>query len=285
MNIERFIEKRKSKGLSQTELSAGICTQATLSRLENNGQVPTLKILIRLCNRLELPLGELFPKVGVQNPEIIEKMDQAEFLLITSEYEILSQQLETISDEQISSSELLLRYYYLKGFLMIYQKAPLKDTLFILDKLLLEENKLSCQIYRLLSYTGIGMVYAREQEMEKAEYYFNKVFAEIYQYQIKTDIDTWRVLNILFHCGVFYAEISDFETSDALLNYVFSICSDNHITYYLARATFQLAKNGIAQEKTRDEIFEVLQDTRAYAKLNKNQKLLYEIAKIEEELN
>lgn len=67
MNIELFIATRKEKGYSQKELAQGICTQATLSRLENNGQIPTLKILIQLCNRLELPLGELFPKVGTQN--------------------------------------------------------------------------------------------------------------------------------------------------------------------------------------------------------------------------
>ncbi|MGB9342420.1 helix-turn-helix domain-containing protein, partial [Trichococcus sp.] len=51
MNIERFIEARKALNLSQMELAEGICTQATLSRFENNGQVPNLKILIKLCNR------------------------------------------------------------------------------------------------------------------------------------------------------------------------------------------------------------------------------------------
>ena len=87
MNIERFIEARKALVLSQMELAEGICTQATLSRFENNGQVPNLKILIKLCNRLNLPLGELFPKVGVKYTEATEKMNKAEFFLITSEYD------------------------------------------------------------------------------------------------------------------------------------------------------------------------------------------------------
>ncbi|MBM9834812.1 helix-turn-helix transcriptional regulator, partial [Enterococcus faecalis] len=50
MNVERFIEARKQAGFSQQELSEGICTQATLSKFENNGQAPSLKILIKLCN-------------------------------------------------------------------------------------------------------------------------------------------------------------------------------------------------------------------------------------------
>ncbi len=82
MNIERFIEARKALVLSQMELAEGICTQATLSRFENNGQVPNLKILIKLCNRLNLPLGELFPKVGVKYTEATEKMNKAEILVI-----------------------------------------------------------------------------------------------------------------------------------------------------------------------------------------------------------
>ena len=52
MNIERFIAARKKLGLSQSELAEGICTQATLSRFENNGQVPTLKILLKLCEQI-----------------------------------------------------------------------------------------------------------------------------------------------------------------------------------------------------------------------------------------
>ena len=108
MNIQRFIEKRKARGLSQSELAKGICTQVTVSRFEKNGQVPTLKILIQLCNRLELPLGELFPRVGIKQPEILEKMEEAEFFLITSEHDQLQTILKNIPFDEIKDSQLLL---------------------------------------------------------------------------------------------------------------------------------------------------------------------------------
>ena len=109
------------------------------------------------------------------------------------------------------------------------------------------------------------MAYAKEGEIEKAEFYFNKVFKEIYLYTIQSMEDTWRVLNVVFHCGVLCRK-GDLETSDALLEYAISICSDNHVTYYLARAAFQLAKNALAEEKPQEQILELLQDARAYAK-------------------
>ena len=60
MDIQLFIQRRKSLGISQSELCQGICTQATLSRFENQGQVPSVKILLDLCQRLDMSLGELF---------------------------------------------------------------------------------------------------------------------------------------------------------------------------------------------------------------------------------
>ena len=52
INIDKFIKIRKSKKISQNELSHGICTQSTLSKFENNGQVPSFKILKQLCDRM-----------------------------------------------------------------------------------------------------------------------------------------------------------------------------------------------------------------------------------------
>jgi transcriptional regulator with XRE-family HTH domain len=283
MNIERFIEARKALNLSQMELAEGICTQATLSRFENNGQVPNLKILIKLCNRLNLPLGELFPKVGVKYTEATEKMNKAEFFLITSEYDQASDLLQSIAVSEIEENSLALRFHYLNGFIMIAQQVPVTDVLFTFDQILLSDED-DVEIYRLLAYTGIGMVYSREKKLEKAEFYFSKVLEKIYSYPINTMEDVWRVLNIVFQSGTFYSLINEVELSNALLSYAVSICSDNHVTYYLARAAIQLAKNAIIQEKPQQEVLELIYDARAYSKINKNTIALKELAQLESEI-
>ncbi|SFE12740.1 helix-turn-helix domain-containing protein [Trichococcus pasteurii] len=283
MNIERFIEVRKALNLSQMELAEGICTQVTLSRFENNGQVPNLKILIKLCNRLNLPLGELFPKVGVKYTEATEKMNKAEFFLITSEYDQASDLLQSIAVSEIEENSLALRFHYLNGFIMIAQQVPVTDVLFTFDQILLSDKD-DVEIYRLLAYTGIGMVYSREKKLEKAEFYFSKVLEKIYAYPINTMEDVWRVLNIVFQSGTFFAQIDEIELSNALLSYAVSICSDNHVTYYLARAAIQLAKNAIIQEKPQQEVLELIHDARAYSKINKNTIALKELEQLESEI-
>ncbi|MCD5001148.1 helix-turn-helix transcriptional regulator [Enterococcus saccharolyticus] len=284
MNIDRFIEARKRMGFSQSELAENICTQATLSRFENQGQIPTLKILMKLCTRLNISLGELFPKVEVENSEITKKMNQAEFLLITSEYEQAEQLMTAINLSDIEEANTWLRYHYLNGFIMFFRQRPLIDVMFVFDQILLEKEAANTEIFRLLAYTGIGMIYSRENEDEKAEFYFNKVIEQIYHYPTKNTEDTWRVLHIVFQCGVFYAHIKELAISNALLTYAVTICSDNHVTYYLARAALQLAKNAITTNESEETILELIYDARAYSKINRNQIALKELAQMEEEV-
>lgn len=284
VNVERFIEARRQKGLSQSDLAEDICTQATLSRFENNSQIPNLKILIKLCERLDLPLSELFPKVGIRYTDVIDTLNQAEFLLITSEYEKAKQLIQTIDIGMIEDNEIVLRYRYLIGFLMVFQHEEITEILFNFDQILLDNTNEVEVIYHLLAYTGIGMVFARERDEEKAEFYFNKVLEKIYYYPIKKVEDTWRVLNILYQCGEFYASIHELEASNVLLKYAIEICSDNHVTYYLARAAAQLAQNAVEEKREKQDILELIYDARAYAKINRNEIKLRELEQLEKKV-
>lgn len=50
---------RLEHGLTQAELADGICTQASISNLENNTSTPSLMILLEIGNRLNIELNEL----------------------------------------------------------------------------------------------------------------------------------------------------------------------------------------------------------------------------------
>lgn len=281
MNIDIFIKQRKKKGLSQIELAHDICTQATLSRFEKNGQVPSLKIVLALCERLDLPISNLFPKVEIQYSLEIEKLNKAEFYLITSEYQLAHDLLETIFIDKVNDLLLLQRYYYIKTYLMIFNDVLLTEILLFFDKILNNDINENNEIYHLLAYIGIGMTYQRDGNPLKAESYYNKVLDQIYKYPIKNNEDTWRILNIVYQSGEYYANIREIEVSNALLEYVVEICSHNHVTYYLARAFYQLALNAMNLEKNSSQILELLYDARTIAKINKNPILLNKIGVLE----
>ena len=79
MNIELFIACRKALGLSQKALADGICTQATLSKFENNGKAPAIRIVAQLCQRLNLQLEDVFPTERVADAAVLKILEQVEF--------------------------------------------------------------------------------------------------------------------------------------------------------------------------------------------------------------
>lgn len=84
IDIKKFIQIRKAQKLSQTDLCHGICTQSTLSKFENNGQVPSLKILNQLCDRLHIEVGYIINRSDEQR--ITQLLFDADFAFINFDY-------------------------------------------------------------------------------------------------------------------------------------------------------------------------------------------------------
>ena len=103
MDIQIFVNRRKELGLSQIELSEGICTQATLSRFENHGQIPSMKILTLLCKKLHMDVGELFPSVAIKDSVINKKLDKIEFNIVNMEYEEAEELIHSINPAHLTT--------------------------------------------------------------------------------------------------------------------------------------------------------------------------------------
>ena len=84
INIEKFVQARKKLRLSQTELCRGICTQSTLSMFENNGQVPSFKILKQLCERMDIDVSDIMD--SSEHKYIAHILFEADFAFINFDY-------------------------------------------------------------------------------------------------------------------------------------------------------------------------------------------------------
>lgn len=54
---EKIRHYRKLRGISQSELADGICTQATVSLIEKKDKIPSMEILVRICERLGITMN------------------------------------------------------------------------------------------------------------------------------------------------------------------------------------------------------------------------------------
>ena len=273
VDIQTFIDKRKKLGLSKKELSNGICTQATLSKFENNGKIPSLKILIQLCNRLDLSLDSIIGVSDNKSQQVIKQMNKAEFNLIIQEYEDSWKIIKSIDPKDLADDrDAMMQYYYLKGYLNVLDDGDLFDAVFDFNRILSELDSRGETIFTFLSFVGMGMVYAKQGDDQKSEYYFSKVFSNIYTMSIDDVNKIWRYINIIFYCAIYYSERNDLETANALLKYGVKICAQNHVTYYIARIYAQLAMNESRVNGNNKKVRNFMNKALVFSEFNQNEK-------------
>lgn len=276
MNIERFIKARKALGLSQAELCEGICTQATLSKFENSGKAPAIRILTKLCARLNLTLDDVFPVNPPAQSVATALLDKAEFTLITSEYTAAKKDLAQVQFDDLSA-EGKMQYYFVKGFLTALTDEPITDALYYFNLILNDLDDTHRSIFTWLAYTGSGVAYSRNGDTEKSEFFFQKVLDNLHDLPLGDNKSTWRALNMLFYTAEYFAHVADYKTSDSLLKYGYEICAQTHVTYYVARICFRQAQNAQAQGASSAVVRAYLRDAMAFAKINKNTLLIERI--------
>lgn len=283
MNIRSFVDKRKEMGLSQKELSKGVCTQATLSKFENNGKIPSMKILIQLCNRLGIALNEIIGINGNGSKKLVKMMNTAEFNLIISDYQnswkiLNSIELDSLKDDKQAT----MQYYYLQGYLNVLDDGDLLEAVFDFNQIIAVLDPKGETIFTFLAFVGLGMVYAQQSDDDKSEYYFSKVF-NIYGMPIDDVTKIWRYINIIFYCAIYYSNRREFETANALLRYGVKVCEDNHVTYYIARIYQQLAVNECELNGHSDLVLNLLNKAEVFSEFNHNDNELKKIRKLIED--
>ncbi len=283
MDIQVFIRRRKEKGLSQIELSHGICTQATLSRFENHGQIPSMKILSQLCERLQLDVGDLFASVNTKEVEINKLLEKIEENIVTMDYELAEKLIGTVQLEQLNDEQ-KIHLLYLRGFTQVLQGKEMEDDLFYFNKILAEQYE-NDDTYIHLAYTGLGLVYHQQKDIEKAEYYFSKAIHESEKHQLEKKEDVWRVLMVLYHSAMFFSNNKNYKKSNELLKKGIELCSQYHITYYLGRLHYQLAVNALESNADILEVQLLLNDAAAFSRINSHDDLLNEIEKLSDSLS
>ena len=283
MDIQVFIRRRKEKGLSQIELSHGICTQATLSRFENHGQIPSMKILSQLCARLQLDVGDLFASVNTKEVAINKLLEKIEESIVTMDYELAEKLIGTVQLDQLNDEQ-KIHLLYLRGFTQVLQGKEMEDDLFYFNKILAEQYE-NDDTYIHLAYTGLGLVYHQQKDIEKAEYYFSKAIHESEKHQLEKMEDVWRVLMVLYHSAMFFSNNKNYKKSNELLKRGIELCSQYHITYYLGRLHYQLAVNALESNADILEVQLLLNDAAAFSRINSHDDLLNEIEKLSDSLS
>lgn len=283
INIEKFIRIRKKQNFSQTELAQGICTQATLSRFENLGDIPTYKILSKLCARLKIEVGDIM--FSSQNNPITSQLNQAEVAFIDDDYSYIQEILTTIDKKQIQRQEDYLHFVFLEGYYELKAEHDPMRAAYDFNTVLLTHKLSKESIFYQLALLGLGCTYEIQNNMTQAQKYYEKLNQSFTQKEPKTKLDIFRYISMFYHSGNFLGKNKNYKESNSLLNRAFQLGKKHHVSYYMAKVLCRRAANDIRSNQIKKRTRQYLNDACAFARFNQNSVTLNRSKKMLRELD
>ncbi|WP_334333123.1 helix-turn-helix domain-containing protein [Companilactobacillus sp. HBUAS59544] len=290
MDINIFIERRKSLKISQVKLCKGICTQSTLSKFENNGRIPSLAILSKLCERLGLSVDDLYRNSIESTTHMKMVLDRIESELMMESYSQVAQSLTEIKIDEINNDALKMQFYYQKGLYLALTKGKPEEVFFNFAQILDDLDERHQSIYSYLAYIGLGKMYQNMKKEQQAKFFFGKVwnYIDIHKDETfqKSGVNVYlRILTLVFYTAEFLINQREFKKSDDLVKRGIKLCSEQHITYYLPRLKLLAAEIAIYEEESHETIDNLLSEALAFAKINQNEKVELRVNALREKYN
>ncbi|MBP2099036.1 helix-turn-helix domain-containing protein [Enterococcus rivorum] len=234
----KFREARKKQRLSQTALAAGICTQTTVSKIENRNRCESLDIFYSLCLKLGVAVNDYLAENKEQELERI--LDEVEVLCIGFKpelgYKMLSNYFVDVS--QLPDS-LAIKYFYYMGATRTLSMNGFKEALFYLsqaEKLIQKNN-----IYNIMSTNAIGITYLLSESMEKAQPYFEKANQMLQEFP--EDALPAIACGLYYNLAKYYSELKEYQKSIELCDAGIKLSRKEETNIYLDALLYEKAYN------------------------------------------
>lgn len=167
-----MLQKRKELKLTQTELSKGICTQNTLTKIEKRNTPPTVNNLLQLCKRLGLTLNDVFTDFDTDTSnEDINILTRLESQLLLKNVDSSTNDLFKLLRVNDMRDDILTQYNFVDA-LISEQRENNDQSIFALDKVLQNTKNNIDNVYTLLADIYKGMIYNQQQLTEQTDYYY-----------------------------------------------------------------------------------------------------------------
>lgn len=293
MNIQKFVRRRKQKGISQVKLCTGICTQSTLSKFENNGRVPSVRILSQLCERLGLTMADLSGTGESARPAQLSVLDRAEQYLMAERFPAAIKLLSTIDEQDLANRKARMQYRYLQGMIDTLTSNQTTTTMFNFTQILDKLDEGHQTVFSQLAYLGNGILYARRDQLGNAEFFFTKVGEYLSSVRnvagsqpaiMMADIQYERIIMMRYYVAEYQALRKRLEDSNRSLAQVNELCAARYMTLFMPRAKLLEANNALRTGKPASEVAALLSAALTFARFNGNSVVELQAAALKKQL-
>ncbi|MBW1604979.1 helix-turn-helix domain-containing protein [Lactobacillus sp. Sy-1] len=232
----KIAQQRKEKNITQTDLANDICTQNTISKIEKHNVPPTTKILIKLCQRIDLTLNDVFSDFSQPDSDLNEQLKSIERSLYSyndNEAKQIEASIKKLSKSQIEDED-LVQYQFIVAFFK-FRQGQFEDAIFECDKVLASTHSAKDNVYTTLAYTVKGDSYKKIDKISKAEYYFDIADGFINNYKLTSKID-YNSIQVIFICNQlakYYVLTKDFKKTMKIAKIGIQLNDQLHTTYFM----------------------------------------------------
>lgn len=244
---------RKSLSITQQQLSEGICSVETLSRVENGKQNPSRDVYELLMERMGRSRERSYSVMTVSDFDIMEKISLLEDYINTYNYGSAEEILEEIKDQLMDTN--LNRQYLLRTETVIKYRLKKIDAKEFLDRLeqailitIPQYGNISLSnwpftIDEAILILNISSAYAQNQEYKKAIEILED--ANIVMKQKYMD-ETRRInlqVNYYNNISKWYGIIGEYEKAIEVAKEGIEICRKHKLGHVLPNLLYGLAWN------------------------------------------
>ena len=231
---------RKSKKISQKELSEGICTQATISNIESKNRCDSLVIFSAICRRLDVNVEDCIEYTQEQKLNLF--LDEIEKMCSRFEhkaaYQLLADYVVEESEDIDGNAILKSKYNYYQGITALVGAKDSSSALFYFHQNIGYNKKPN--IYEILSINALGVLYENENEIDRAKVYYKKSLNLLKHYDGET---VSMIYKIYYNSAQFYSQIKDYRTSIVLCEKGIYLNEVEETFYYLDFLYYELGFN------------------------------------------
>lgn len=240
---------RRKRGLSQTALAEGICTQATISLMEKQNRLPKMDILTAICERLNIQTDRIVENEVSGINDTFNKIIDA---LTEQEYATAKELISKVSVKSLNSDFDKQRYYFLLGMVQIADDK-IDDAIFNFELVLTQFATTSANIYLAMTTAGMALAYLKRDDQERAIRLTDRAVKLIDNKKLIGSLHQWASINC--QIAELYWRLDEPEKAIESAQRGIQLCRErdslfilDQLYLYVGRAYVQLGKREKAKE-------------------------------------
>ncbi|CAD5901894.1 helix-turn-helix domain-containing protein [Carnobacterium maltaromaticum] len=249
---QKVKETRIVKGVTQKGLAEGICTQATISNLENGSSFPGLGTLLAIASRLDIDFSEIYEHTELNGNGYSEVFKQIKVLCGKEQYKKAHKILTTeIKFEHLGTNSEIKHYYYYLGITSLLAKNNFSDAFYNLNLALFIETGKHITSIDVLITTGIGLAYQLNSEESKAKTYFERGLNQLDSLKDQHQ-DSVEMITIYYRVAKFYRKIEEYKKALNLINLGIAIQKNEQVFFCLDTLIYEKGSSLAALGKKKE---------------------------------